>query len=52
MASQGTSKGHEPDSLSRVHRFVKTGLFLRVLVALVISVLIVMAFFATTALSH
>jgi hypothetical protein len=32
--------------------FVTTGLFLRVLFALAISILIGLAFFATTALSH
>jgi hypothetical protein len=39
-------------SLPGARRFVTTGLFLRVIFALVVSFLIVMAFFATNALSH
>jgi hypothetical protein len=42
----------EPGSLPGSRGFMTTGLFLRVIFALALSILIGMAFFATTALSH
>lgn len=42
----------EPGTLSGSRRFMITGLFLRVIFALALSMLIGLAFFATTALSH
>ncbi len=48
MATNETSATVTP----RRHNFFTSSLGLRVLMALVISILIVMAFFATSALSH
>jgi hypothetical protein len=42
----------EPGTFPGSRRFMTTSLFLRVILALAVSILIGMAFFATTALSH
>lgn len=42
----------EPGSLPGSRAFITTGLWLRIIFALALSLLIGMAFFATTALSH